>query len=119
MCRRNLNLAWIDTGMQKCNIPNLTQRGKFRGREFYLLNYNMNTMFSYFPYQYKSILNKYLFCIENLFFIIPNQNYLRKTGACSIILGYSPIWGHSVSLCVTYKPSSTSANPNYCKPSSA
>ena len=47
------------------------------------------------------MLNKDLFCIENLFFIIPNQIYLSKTGACSIILGCSLIWGHSVILCVT------------------
>ena len=96
-----------------CNIPNLTQRGQFRGREVQLLNYITNTVFSAFPHQYKSMPNKDLFCIENLFFIIPNENYLSKTGACSIILGYSPTWG---AFCQTLhdlrKPSSASANPS-------
>ena len=94
-----------------CNIPNLTQRGQFRGREVQLLNYITNTVFSAFPHQYKSMPNKDLFCIENLFFIIPNENYLSKTRACSIILGYSPTWG---AFCQTLhdlrKPSSASAN---------
>ena len=83
--------------------------------------------------------NKDLFCIENLFFIIPNENYLSKTGACSIILGYSPTWGafcqtlHDLrkpssasakhlplqTLLRLFKSSSTAANPDPCKPSSA
>ena len=83
--------------------------------------------------------NKDLFCIENLFFIIPNENYLSKTRECSIILGYSPTWGafcqtlHDLrkpssasknhlplqTLLRLFKSSSTSANPDPCKPSSA
>ena len=58
--------------------PDLTRRGKIRGREDQFLNYIMNIVFSTFPYQYKSMLNKYFFYIQNLFFIIPNQNYLSK-----------------------------------------
>ena len=39
----------------------------------------MNTVFSTFPYQYKSMLNKDFFCIKNLFFfIIWNRNCLSK-----------------------------------------
>ena len=52
------------------NDPHLKQRvrGKFKGREVHILNYIMNTVFSSFPYQYKSMLNKDFFCIKNLFF---------------------------------------------------
>ena len=48
------------TAMQcNSNDPHLKQRvkGKFKGREVHILNYIMNTVFSSFPYQYKSRLN--------------------------------------------------------------
>ena len=73
-------------------------RGKFRGREVHILNYVMNTVFSSFPYQYKSMLNKYFFCIKKLLFLIPNQNYLGKHRLLTNL-------GHSIGLSVT------SANP--------
>ena len=115
--------------------PDLTQRGKFMGREVQCLNYIMSTVFSYFPYQYQSMLNKDFFCIEKLFFLIPNQNYLSKH------IRYSLIWGNYVSLSASawplqtllclckpsplqtllclFKPSSSSTNPGCSKPSSA
>ena len=58
----------------------------------------MNTVFQSFPYQYKSMLNKYFFCIKKLLFLIPNQNYLGKHRLLTNL-------GHSIGLSVT------SANP--------
>ena len=66
--------------------PNLTQRGKFKGREVHLLNYIMNTIFSGFPYQYKSMINKYFFLHRELVFYNSKSKLFEKTYIVFIIL---------------------------------
>ena len=48
--------------------PDLTRRGKFRGREVQLLNYIMNTLFLAFPYQYNHAKLRFLLHRELVFY---------------------------------------------------